>query len=630
MVERPCSYPLAMHTALGFNFLLGRSLALRKNVRSIVQSGDQWARMGAFHGKGLWALGTPRASLNRSTSPLTTRHLWMTSSSSTRVKPESERQPLPEVLAASLAASAESYQGDVLVVGLFASDVHVTEPEQGSSTNGRAAYALSDRLRGMLGNHLSAMATDVMADVDFRPRKGISTVTHLASTTGGALGLHPRRLALFCLGKEDEFGVDALNKMGKFISGNIRTSRLRADRVGVMVPFEGCRGLTVAEVAQRLTENVLLGAFTDDRFKSSNDSNGDEEKPSQNVHKRGTVELFNADSDGVRRGFCVAAGVILTKELVNAPPNVATPQMFADVATELAQASNGSVTCTVLEREDCERLGMGAFLGVAQGSDLPPKFIHLKYVSPDSTDDRKKVCLIGKGVTHDTGGYNLKTAGSMIELMKFDCGGAAACLGTMKSIALLAPHNVELNVIMGCCENMISGKAYHPGDILTASNGKTIEVLNTDAEGRLTLADALIYAQRNIEPLDALVDIATLTGACVVALGNEYSGLWCSNDQLAVRIEGASRAVGENVWRMPLATEYRENLKGKVSDLKNIGGGRFGGAITAALFLQEFVGKNVPWAHLDIAGTVWNEKGGGATGVPARMLIELVETFASP
>ncbi|KAK4534177.1 hypothetical protein CDCA_CDCA01G0202 [Cyanidium caldarium] len=646
---------------MAFLDALGVGVSSWSWARRALQGRFRWG--GRASSATAWPLGRRRLSIRpgvRATTPWQPRApssppavaTQLRMSVSTRVRPPSERQPLPVVRAETLSGTLQEYEGDAVFVALFTDDVSSPSQTSGNSAsatdNSATTATLSPRLTASLGEALAAATAQLLADVEFKPKKGASVVTRFTavpgvggSATPAGARIRPRRLALFCLGKEDELNADALNKFANFVAANVKLDKRRGERVGVYVPSiesidrGGGQGLSARLASQRLTEGILLAAFADDRFRttsaSADSDNGDGAAiaPSPSAPPRpepSTVQLFGADAEGVRRGACVAEGVILTKELVNAPANVATPQFFADTAADIARNANGTVRCTVLEREDCERLGMGAYLGVAQGSDLPPKFIHLTYTSPenDAAGERKRVCLIGKGVTHDTGGYNLKTAGSMIELMKFDCGGAAACLGTMKAVAALAPPGLELTVVAACCENMISGKAYHPGDILTASNGKTIEVLNTDAEGRLTLADALVYVQRNVKPIHAMVDVATLTGACVVALGNEYSGMWSSHDALAQHIDGASKAVGERVWRMPLAPEYREGLQGKVSDLKNIGGGRFGGAITAALFLQEFVDKQVPWAHLDIAGTVWNDKGSGATGTPTRTLIELV------
>jgi leucyl aminopeptidase len=305
---------------------------------------------------------------------------------------------------------------------------------------------------------------------------------------------------------------------------------------------------------------------------------------------------------------------------------VATPHYLAEAAATLA--ADFQLELKVLERDDCAQLGMGAYLAVAQGSDLPPKFLHLTL--PARGVVSRRVALVGKGLTFDSGGYNLKVAGGQIEMMKYDMGGSAAVLGAARALAELRPSDLEVHVIVASCDNMISGGAIQPGAIVTASNGKTIEINNTDAEGRLTLADALVYACR-LEP-DAVVDLATLTGACLIALGDEVAGLWSPSDELAEALITAAEAGGESLWRMPLRRSYKDGLKSQLADMKNTGP-RPGGSITAALFLQEFVTKGLAWAHLDIAGTVWSDKGrgldpAGATGFGVRTLVEWVRQGA--
>ena len=275
-----------------------------------------------------------------------------------------------------------------------------------------------------------------------------------------------------------------------------------------------------------------------------------------------------------------------------------------------------------MERADCEALNMGAFLGVSQASDIPPKFIHLIY-RPTGTP-RRKVAIVGKGVTFDSGGLNLKVGASSIEMMKTDMGGAGATFGAAKAIAQLKP-DVEVHFISAVAENMISGNAMRPGDILTASNGKTIEINNTDAEGRLTLADALVYADKL--GLDSIVDLATLTGACVVALGNDIAGLWSPNDEFAKTLLAAAESSGEKLWQMPFEESYFESMKSPIADMKNTGA-RTGGAISAAVFLKQYV-KDTTWAHMDVAGPVWTDKGKdyspvGATGYGVRLLVDWV------
>ena len=295
---------------------------------------------------------------------------------------------------------------------------------------------------------------------------------------------------------------------------------------------------------------------------------------------------------------------------------------MAETAQQLAQEYGLEVK--VLEQEDCAKFeqGMGAYLGVGQASEIPPKFIHLIY-KPQGTAKRK-VAIVGKSVTFDSGGLNLKPSGSGIETMKMDMGGGAATLGAAKAIAQLKP-DVEVHFICAATENMISGKAMHPGDVLKASNGKTIEVNNTDAEGRLTLADALVYAEK-LE-VDAIVDLATLTGACIVALGNDIAGLWSTDDTLAEEMKTAAKLAGEKFWQLPMEEKYFEGLKSQIADMKNTGP-RAGGSITAALFLKQFI-KETPWMHLDVAGPVWTDSASGvnnkgATGFPVRTLVNWV------
>lgn len=226
---------------------------------------------------------------------------------------------------------------------------------------------------------------------------------------------------------------------------------------------------------------------------------------------------------------------------------------------------------------------------------------------------------MGKGLLFDTGGYNIKT--SMMEMMKFDCGGAAAVLGAARAVAALEPEGVEAHFIVAACENMINEKAYVPSDILVASNGKTIEVMNTDAEGRLTLADALVFADKELD-CESIIELSTLTGACMISLGKDLAGVWTDNDDLATELAEISKLTGDKSWRMPMEKGYNEQLESKFADLKNIGT-RYGGAITAALFLQHFVSKKKPFAHIDIAGPVWSEKI-GATGYGAKLVTEWV------
>jgi leucyl aminopeptidase len=308
----------------------------------------------------------------------------------------------------------------------------------------------------------------------------------------------------------------------------------------------------------------------------------------------------------LKTATALADGMDLARDLGNLPGNVCTPAYLADTAKTLGREFGMKVE--VLERKQMEALKMGALLAVAQGSALPPKFIVVRY--DGAGPKQAPVVLVGKGITFDTGGISIKPAGEMDE-MKFDMCGAASVLGTLRAVAALAPK-VNLIGLIPTCENMPSGTATRPGDVVTSMSGQTIEVLNTDAEGRLILCDALTYAER-FKPA-AVVDIATLTGACVVALGHHHSGLFTKSDALAAELTGAGREMADPCWRMPLDDEYQDSLKSNFADMGNVGG-RAGGAITAACFLARYT-KAYEWAHLDIAGTAW--KSGATKGSSAR------------
>ena len=341
--------------------------------------------------------------------------------------------------------------------------------------------------------------------------------------------------------------------------------------------------------------------------------------------------LLGAPNAGERKGAlaqgkALVAGMTLAREWANRPGNHATPSMLGEVARNIAaQAQNdgghGLLECEVLEQKQIEKLGMGSFLSVAKGSDEPPRFIVLRYEG--AADSQRPLVFVGKGITFDSGGISLKPGAGMDE-MKFDMGGAASVLGLFESLRLLRP---KINVVglIPTCENMPSGRALKPGDVVTSMSGQTIEILNTDAEGRLILCDALTYAER-FQP-QAVVDIATLTGNCVMALGHLRSGLFTSNDELAQELERAADESSDLCWRMPMDDVYGQDLKSNFADMANVAG-RLAGAISAAKFLERFTGR-YPWAHLDIAGTAWNEGAvKGATGRPVPLLLQFALNMA--
>ncbi len=322
---------------------------------------------------------------------------------------------------------------------------------------------------------------------------------------------------------------------------------------------------------------------------------------------------------GLKRGAAVAAGVTLAREFGNRPGNQCTPTWLGQQAKKMGKEFGLDVE--VLDRKAVEKLGMGAFLAVAQGSDEPLRFIVARYEG--AAKSVPPVVLVGKGITFDTGGISLKPGHEMDE-MKFDMCGAASVFGTLHAIASLKPR-LNLVCIVPTCDNMPSGNAVKPGDVVTSMSGQTVEILNTDAEGRLILCDALTYAER-FKPA-VVVDIATLTGACVIALGHHHSGLFTADDGVAAQMLAASRAALDPCWRMPLDEEYDEALKSNFADMGNVGG-RPGGAITAAMFLRRYTGK-YPWAHLDIAGTAWKSgTAKGASGRPVGLLTHFVLAHA--
>lgn len=324
------------------------------------------------------------------------------------------------------------------------------------------------------------------------------------------------------------------------------------------------------------------------------------------------ITFGNVCEQSVQEGIIYGEAMKLTRDLANEPAAYATPSKLAEVAQSIE-----GLNTKVYDKEEIEKMGMGAYLAVARGSIEPPKFIHMKYETPNP---KKRIAIIGKGLCFDSGGMDLKPAASMLT-MRDDMSGAACVLGVMSAVAKLQPE-IEIHGIIAACENMIGSNAYKPGDILTAKNGKTIEVDNTDAEGRLTLADALCYASEL--GVDEVIDIATLTGACMVALGTVASGILGNDKDLIGRIIDTATLTGEKFWELPMFPEYMNGLKSDIADMKNTGS-RFGGASAAGVFLQEFI-SNVKWAHLDIAGTAFLEKPqkefiSGATGVGVRTLL---------
>ncbi len=421
--------------------------------------------------------------------------------------------------------------------------------------------------------------------------------------------LAAERVLLVGLGAEKDFGVRGYRRgVNRAVRALNEAGVKEAASLLSLVAVKDADAYWLTRHAAEVTEEVCY------RFDQYKGASKDKHKPSlQKLTLLVARDGAKAGDEGLRAGTAVAAGVSLARTLGNLPPNVCTPAYLADEARRLAKGTK--LKLTVLEEAQMKKLGMGALLAVSRGSKLPPKFIIMEYHG--GPKGQKPHVLVGKGITFDTGGISIKPSANMDE-MKFDMCGAASVFGAMKAVTQLG---LKLNVIgvIPTCENMPGGNASRPGDIVTSMSGQTIEILNTDAEGRLILCDALTYAER-FKP-ESIVDMATLTGACVIALGNVVSGLFGNNDKLVQALKAAGEKADDRAWQLPLYEDYQDGLKSNFADFANVGG-REGGAITAACFLARFT-KNMHWAHLDIAGTAW--KGGGekgATGRPVPLLVQ--------
>jgi leucyl aminopeptidase len=414
-------------------------------------------------------------------------------------------------------------------------------------------------------------------------------------------GIAAKRVLLAGGGKAEKFDPA---EMRKLIGAAVRFLKPKSiKRIAIVV--EGA--FSGDDFAAAAVEGAILGDYEPDRYK------GGDKKSLE------SVVIVGGKEAAAKRGQILADSQNFARALANEPANLLTPLKMAEAAR--AMSAEFGLGCEVLERAQMEKLGMGALLGVAQGSAEPPAFIVIRY-KPATAKTKDHLALVGKGVTFDTGGISIKPSEGM-EKMKYDMSGGAAMIGAMRAIAQLKPA-LAVTAFIPCVENMPGSRAQRPGDIVTAMSGKTIEVLNTDAEGRLILADALAYARK--QGVTHMVDAATLTGAIVVALAHIHVGLFSNDDAMRDRVLNAAKAEGERMWAMPLDEDYKEYLKSAFADLGNIGG-RWGGAITAAAFLKEFA-EDTPWVHLDIAGTAWLDDAKpymakGPTGLPVRTLVRL-------
>lgn len=466
---------------------------------------------------------------------------------------------------------------------------------------------LSKRDGAMLDQALGGALRGLLQSKEFEGKAGEVVLYH----TQGKIPA--KRVVLVGLGKKKDIGLDQIRQaMGHAVK---RVRQAKAGSFVAALPSATPRGASLVEVAQAMVEGAILGSYQFTVYRSEPPANKDVAAMAILAPQKGQLRQL---SEGIRRGVATSEATVFVRDLCNHPSNVMTPTKIADEAK--AVAKDTGVSLKILERKEMEELGMGALLGVAKGSHEPPKFIVLQYHGAKKKDDRP-VVLVGKTITFDTGGISLKSAENM-EQMKADMTGGAEVLAAIRAAARL---ELPLNVvsILPAAENMPGGRAMRPGDVVKTLSGKTVEVQNTDAEGRLILSDGLAYATR-FKPA-ALIDIATLTGACVVALGQFAIGMFGTDATLKEAVRKAGLRAGERVWEMPLWDEYFEQLKSDVADMRNIGG-RGGGMITAALFLSKFVG-DCPWVHLDIASTDWSERERayipkGPTGIGTRLLIQ--------
>lgn len=403
------------------------------------------------------------------------------------------------------------------------------------------------------------------------------------------------KILIIGFGKKEEFDAD---KMRQAVAKSVK-------KLQQIKAKNACFDFDInADYGKSAAIGALIADYAFDKYKN------------KKVERLDEITFAKFSEKDVNEGIVFANAMKLTRDLANEPAQYATPAKLAEVAKNIE-----GITTKVFDKDEIERMGMGAYLAVGQGSVQPPKFIHMKYAGKNV---KKKIALIGKGICFDSGGLDIKPASSMLT-MKDDMSGAACILGVMSALKDLAP-DAEVHGIIAACENMPSGNSYKPGDVLTAKNGKTIEVDNTDAEGRLTLADALCYASEL--GVDEVIDIATLTGACVVALGSIASGIMGNDKEMINRVIETAKNSGETYWQLPMFPEYKDSLKSDIADMKNTGS-RFGGASTAGVFLQEFV-DGPKWCHIDIAGTAFLEKPqkefiAGATGAGVRTLLNYVK-----
>lgn len=472
-----------------------------------------------------------------------------------------------------------------------------------------------ERLDGDIANidkALDGAISQLISQGEIKGKLNEITIVHSLGKLAAA------RVVIAGLGKQQELSQDRVRGV---VAEACRLLRQKGiDNVATVAQGAGIAGISLESAAQAVTEGALLGVYSFRKHITKEAEYGEIKQLTIVAADEAKLPILE---QGCYRGRVLAEATNLARDMVNEPANYMTPSRMAETAMRLAETYG--LELSIIEREQMKELGMGALLGVAQGSREPPKFIVLRYQGNNSGE--ADIALVGKGITFDSGGISIKPS-EKTEEMKGDMAGGAAVVAAISAIAQLKPK-INVVAIIPATENLPGGSALKPGDILTAMNGKTIEIISTDAEGRLILADALSYAKKLTAKI--VVDVATLTGACRVALGDVCSGIFGNNQELVDKVIAAGAEAGELIWQMPMYEEYKEQIKSDVADVKNIGG-KYGGAITAAQFLAEFAG-DTPWVHLDIAGTSITDKEKnylvkGATGVPVRTLVNLVLSLA--
>lgn len=459
---------------------------------------------------------------------------------------------------------------------------------------------------------LAGYLLKVAKEDQFKGKLGETVVVRVA------MGIKAKRVMLVGLGKKEDFCEESVRE-ATAVSAN------QADKLGIKTVVSVLHGagngkLSAKVAGKAMVEGARLANYVFDGYKKQKATKHVQSFTVATNDARAVVQV----KAGIEMGELNAKATILARDLVNTPSGHMQPATLVDVAKKIAKESKGAITVKVYDQTALKKMGAGGILGISQGSDHPPVMVHLRFAPRGA---KKHVSLVGKAVTFDSGGLSIKPAEAMYT-MKCDMAGSAAVLGAFSVLAQEKPK-VIVDGIFGACENLPSGKAIRPGDVVTTLNGKTIEVLHTDAEGRVTLADTLAYAAR-LKP-DAIIDLATLTGACMVALGEEISGAMSNNKKLVAKVLASAETAGEKMWELPLEKNYKKEIKSEVADYRNIAG-RWGGALTAGLLLEEFV-EGLPWVHLDIAGPAFAEKplnaytqrGGSGAGV--RMLLELLRNF---